>query len=232
MFLKLYHEGDKHICPHLRVRAKPVVLGCKRNLGNVVYGWVNSSQHWIFHMQGKYNILLEINHLWLLEWCSGKESAYQCRKWEETWIRSLNWKDPLEWEMTTHSIFLPGISIDRGVWQVDYSPWDYRELDMTEHAHMHSHLCHKDQQCNRNIYFLTPVWSLHNIIIHSKFLLFNVSNLFYYQFPSNFMSYLFLGIPGGLVVENLLTVQETWVQSLGQEDPLEKEKATHSNILA
>ena len=25
---------------------------------------------------------------------------------------------------------------------------------------------------------------------------------------------------------------ETWVQSLGQEDPLEKEMATHSNILA
>ena len=26
--------------------------------------------------------------------------------------------------------------------------------------------------------------------------------------------------------------QETWVQSLGQEDPLEKETATHSSILA
>ena len=26
--------------------------------------------------------------------------------------------------------------------------------------------------------------------------------------------------------------QEAWVQSLGQEDPLEKEMATHSNILA
>ena len=25
--------------------------------------------------------------------------------------------------------------------------------------------------------------------------------------------------------------QKTWVRSLGQEDPLEKEKATHSNIL-
>ena len=25
--------------------------------------------------------------------------------------------------------------------------------------------------------------------------------------------------------------QETWVQSLGQEDPLEEETATHSNIL-
>ena len=28
-----------------------------------------------------------------------------------------------------------------------------------------------------------------------------------------------------------LPVQETWVQSLGQEDPLEKELATHSSIL-
>ena len=27
-------------------------------------------------------------------------------------------------------------------------------------------------------------------------------------------------------------MQETWVQSLGQEDPLEKGMATHSNILA
>ena len=27
-------------------------------------------------------------------------------------------------------------------------------------------------------------------------------------------------------------MRETWVQSLGQEDPLEKEMATHSNILA
>jgi len=26
--------------------------------------------------------------------------------------------------------------------------------------------------------------------------------------------------------------QETWVQSLGQEDPLEEEMATHSSILA
>ena len=33
-------------------------------------------------------------------------------------------------------------------------------------------------------------------------------------------------------LKNLLTMQETWVQSLGREDPLEKEMATHSNILA
>ena len=33
-------------------------------------------------------------------------------------------------------------------------------------------------------------------------------------------------------VKNLPAMQETWVQSLGQDDPLEKEMATHSSILA
>ena len=33
-------------------------------------------------------------------------------------------------------------------------------------------------------------------------------------------------------VKNLSAMRETWVQPLGQEDPLEKEMATHSNILA
>ena len=34
------------------------------------------------------------------------------------------------------------------------------------------------------------------------------------------------------LVQNLPAVQETWVRSLGWEDPLEKEMATHSSILA
>ena len=34
------------------------------------------------------------------------------------------------------------------------------------------------------------------------------------------------------MVKNPLAVQETQVRSLGGEDPLEKEMATHSNILA
>ena len=33
-------------------------------------------------------------------------------------------------------------------------------------------------------------------------------------------------------VKNLLTMQETWVLSLGKENPLEKEMATNSSILA
>ena len=34
------------------------------------------------------------------------------------------------------------------------------------------------------------------------------------------------------LVKNLPAMQETWVRSLGWEDPLEKGKATHSSILA
>ena len=38
--------------------------------------------------------------------------------------------------------------------------------------------------------------------------------------------------PGSSVVKNLLAKQEMWVQFLSWEDPLEKETATHSGILA
>ena len=40
------------------------------------------------------------------------------------------------------------------------------------------------------------------------------------------------GFPGGLVVKNLPTNAGDVIQSLGWEDPLEKEMATHSSILA
>ena len=44
-----------------------------------------------------------------------------------------------------------------------------------------------------------------------------------------------LGFPSGSAVKNPLSMQqtqETWLPSLDKEDPLEKEMATHSNILA
>ena len=46
------------------------------------------------------------------------------------------------------------------------------------------------------------------------------------------MSDEFLGFPSGSAVKNLPTVHETWVQSLGWKDPLEKEMAACSSILA
>ena len=41
-----------------------------------------------------------------------------------------------------------------------------------------------------------------------------------------------MAFSGGSMVKNLPAMQETWVQPLSQEDPLEKEIATHSKILA
>ena len=49
-----------------------------------------------------------------------------------------------------------------------------------------------------------------------------------------------MGFPGGSVVKKkkkkihltMQETQETWARSLGQEDPLEEETATHSSILA
>ena len=40
-----------------------------------------------------------------------------------------------------------------------------------------------------------------------------------------------MDLPGGSALKNLPVMQETWVQSLGWEDALEKGKATHSSIL-
>ena len=42
-----------------------------------------------------------------------------------------------------------------------------------------------------------------------------------------------MGFPSSLVVKNppaMQVMEEMWIQSLGQEDPLEKEMATHSTI--
>ena len=40
-----------------------------------------------------------------------------------------------------------------------------------------------------------------------------------------------LGFPGGSIIKNPPAVQEMQVRSLGQEDPPEKEMATHPSIL-
>ena len=40
-----------------------------------------------------------------------------------------------------------------------------------------------------------------------------------------------MSFPGGSVVKNMPTMQEAGIQSLGWQDPLEKEMASHSSIL-
>ena len=41
-----------------------------------------------------------------------------------------------------------------------------------------------------------------------------------------------INVVGGSAVKNLPAMQETWVQSLGWEDPLEEQMVTHPSILA
>ena len=41
-----------------------------------------------------------------------------------------------------------------------------------------------------------------------------------------------MGFPVAQMVKNLRAIQETWVRSLGWEDPLQKGMATHSSSLA
>ena len=43
---------------------------------------------------------------------------------------------------------------------------------------------------------------------------------------------MWLGFPGGLVIKNLAAMLEIWIRSLGGEDPLEEDMATHASILA
>ena len=63
---------------------------------------------------------------------------------QEIRVQSLGQEDPLEKEMAIHSstiawkipVFLPGKPHgQRNL--VDYSPWDRKELDMTEQLHFH-----------------------------------------------------------------------------------------------
>ena len=61
----------------------------------------------------------------------------------------------------------------------------------------------------------------------SRALLYNVASV-----VSKAVSYIQKGFPGGSAAKNLSAMQETQFQSLVWEDPLEKEIATHSSILA
>jgi len=55
----------------------------------------------------------------------------------ETRVLSLSWEDPMEKEMATTPVLLPGKSHRRRS-LVGYSPWGHKELDTTEQLHFPS----------------------------------------------------------------------------------------------
>ena len=68
----------------------------------------------------------------------------------ETWVQSLGGEDPLEKEMATHSVLLPGKFHG---WRslVGYSPWGHKGSDPTERPHFpearHGRLCRLCLSC-------------------------------------------------------------------------------------
>ena len=63
-------------------------------------------------------------------WLSGKESA-TVHGTQEMWVGSLDWEDPLEEEMTTTPVFLPGKSQGQRS-LAGYSHGVAKELDSTD----------------------------------------------------------------------------------------------------
>ena len=64
------------------------------------------------------------------------------------------------------------------------------------------------------------------VVLGWRSMIFKNTAFFYY-----FLNLIWASLLAQLV-KNLPAMQETWILSLGWEDPLEKEMATHSSILA
>ena len=69
---------------------------------------------------------------------------------QETWVRSLDWEDPPEKGMPTHSSSLAcRIPMDRGTWQATvYSPQGHKELDITKRLSTAHTICRKNDLLN------------------------------------------------------------------------------------
>ena len=100
-------------------------------------------------------------------------------------------------------VFLPGeFHGQRSL--VGCSPWDLKQLDMTERLR-HTHIIN-----------ITRANMIKKVLLH-------ILKGFFPQDEASLVSQL---------VKNLPAMWETWVGSLGWDDPLEKGKATHSSMLA
>ena len=132
---------------------------------------------------------------------------------QETWIQPLGQEDPLERKWQPIPVFLPGKSGGQRR-LMDYSPWDHKESDMTEWLNNYRSLVsHSNEVCHR-VPFSSCQGKSSSILSFCTSLSMGKSSLL------------------AQTVNSLPEMRETLIQSLGQEDSLEKGMATHSNILA
>ena len=135
---------------------------------------------------------------------------------QEKWVQSPGQIDPVEEGMATYSSFLAWrIPKDRGAWQAGvHGLW--KELETTEQlntAHTQQwHRTGKGKLSFQSQRKAMPQNGQTILQLHSLHML-----------RASLVAQM---------VKNLPAVPETWAQSLGWEDPLEKGKVTHSSILA
>ena len=86
---------------------------------------------------------------------------------------------------------------------------------------------------SKNFKWPLPNWNINQVLWALSF---PVPKLHLPSFPfsplPSFFSFFYPFLLVAQMVKHLSTMWETWVRSLGQEDPLEKEMATHSSTIA
>ena len=138
---------------------------------------------------------------------------------QETQVGLLGQEDPLEEEMAVHSSILawrtPWTEEPGGLWSMGPQTVGHDWVSKCTHAHTHTHTC----------LFIERIfeWIIQNQLLLQTYFP-QVAQLI------DLSEIINCGFPRGSVGKNPLPMQETRVQSLGGEDPLEKEMAVHSSI--
>ena len=170
--------------------------------------------------------------MWLLQWLSGKESACSAgvagRNRFDPWVRKIPWKRAWQYSCLENPYGQRGLA--------GYSPWGRKESDTTQHStYALAEYDHLFISLNKLTQISLSDWPQQKTkqaktLFHSP----DISPALPMCLCSVNRAWCTLteGFPGGSVVKNPPTMQETWVQCLGQEHPLEKGKATHPSILA
>ena len=147
--------------------------------------------------------------------------------------------------------------MDRGPW-VGHNPWGHKELDTSEHActskisleiswlsstysqiHTLYHLCLNSSVLRIMCAIVGDARKSLSLCVYTNVCVWLSKMCLFYNY-SEYGTFSVVAVPFcsswvslvGQTVKNLPAMQETRVWSLGREDPLEEEMATHSSILA
>ena len=133
----------------------------------------------------------------------------------ETWVQSLDWEDPLEKRMATYSTIL--------AWRIHILAWKEEPGRLQS---IGSQRVGHDWETNTHFFFFHAyTWARFNGLWKNELVLHET-----WSSTTEFWEGLWSQV--AQTIKSPPTMQETQLRSLSWEDPLEKEMATHSSILA